>query len=152
MSSSRTNNQAANSENAVRQGTYAASTLSVGEARLRNDIKARAPEINWDYAVIQRINKEDLSTTLIPFNLGKAILENDPSQNLELYPGDVLTVFSQQDIKVPIEKQVKFVRLRGRVCRFRRIQSATRRDASRSRSARGWSYTKRIPVWIRIHA
>ena len=111
-SSSRTNNPAA-AETTVRQGTYAASTLSAGEARLRNDIKATAPEINWDYAVIQRINRDDLSTTLIPFNLGKVILDNDPSQNLELYPGDVLTVFSQQDIKVPIEKQVKFVRLEG---------------------------------------
>ena len=100
-------------ENTVRQGTYAASTLSAGEARLRNDIKATAPEINWDYAVIQRINKDDLSTTLIPFNLGKAILDNDQSQNLVLYPGDVVTVFSQQDIKVPVEKQVKFVRLEG---------------------------------------
>ncbi len=103
----------ANAENTVRQGTYAASTLSAGEARLRNDIKATAPEINWDYAVIQRINKDDLSTTLIPFNLGKAILDNDQSQNLVLYPGDVVTVFSQQDIKVPVEKQVKFVRLEG---------------------------------------
>jgi len=111
--SSRTNNPAANAEVTVRQGTYAASTLSAGEARLRNDIKATAPEINWDYAVIQRINKDDLSTTLIPFNLGKAILDNDQSQNLVLYPGDVVTVFSQQDIKVPVEKQVKFVRLEG---------------------------------------
>lgn len=109
----RTNNPSANAENTIRQGTYAASTLSVGEARLRNDIKATAPEINWDYAVIQRINRDDLSTTLIPFNLGKAILDNDQSQNLVLYPGDVVTVFSQQDIKVPIEKQVKFVRLEG---------------------------------------
>ncbi len=111
--SSKTNNVAPNAENTARQGTYAASTLSVGEARLRNDIKATAPEINWDYAVIQRINKDDLSTTLIPFNLGKAILDNDQSQNLVLYPGDVVTVFSQQDIKIPIEKQVKFVRLEG---------------------------------------
>ena len=87
--------------------------MSAGEARLRNDIKATAPEINWDYAVIQRIDEEDLSTTLIPFNLGKAILEDDPSQNLQLYPGDVITIFSQQDIKVPVERQVKFVRLEG---------------------------------------
>ncbi len=95
------------------QATYAASTVSLGETRLRNEIKATAPEINWDYAVIQRINRTDLSTTLIPFNLGKAILDNDESQNLLLEPGDVVTIFSQQDIKVPIERQVKFVRLEG---------------------------------------
>ena len=72
-----------------------------------------APEINWDYAVVQRVNEDDLSTKLIPFNLGKAILENDESQNLVLDPGDVITIFSQEDIKVPIEKQAKFVRLEG---------------------------------------
>ncbi len=100
-------------ESSARQATYAASTLSAGETKLRNEIKATAPEINWDYAVIQRINKVDLSTTLVPFNLGKAILENEPSQNVVLYPGDVVTIFSQQDIKIPVEKQVKFVRLEG---------------------------------------
>lgn len=99
--------------NIAHQGTYAASTLSAGETRFQNDIKASAPEINWDYAVVQRINKDDLSTTLIPFNLGKAILDDLPSQNLPLYPGDVVTIFSQQDIKIPVEKQVKFVRLEG---------------------------------------
>jgi polysaccharide export outer membrane protein len=100
-------------ENSARQATYAASTTSLGETTLRNDIKAAAPEINWDYAVVQRITDTDLSTTLIPFNLGKAVIDKDSSQNLPLYPGDVVTVFSQQDIKVPIEKQVKFVRLEG---------------------------------------
>ena len=97
------------SEQALQEGT----PVSVGATRFRNDIKAAAPEINWDYAVIQRISKTDLSTVLIPFNLGKAVLDNDESQNLELYPGDVVTVFSQEDIKVPVEKQVKFVRLEG---------------------------------------
>ena len=86
---------------------------NTGQTRFRNDIKAMAPEINWDYAVVQRVNEDDLSTKLIPFNLGKAILENDESQNLVLDPGDVITIFSQQDIKVPIEKQAKFVRLEG---------------------------------------
>ena len=107
------NNPASSGENSTRQATYAASTLSAGQTKLRNTIKATAPEINWDYAVVQRINKEDLSTTLIPFNLGKAILDNDQSQNLPLLPGDVITIFSQQDIKIPVEKQVKFVRLEG---------------------------------------
>ena len=89
------------------------SNTMTGQTRFRNDIKAMAPEINWDYAVVQRVNEDDLSTKLIPFNLGKAILENDESQNLVLDPGDVITIFSQQDIKVPIEKQAKFVRLEG---------------------------------------
>jgi protein involved in polysaccharide export with SLBB domain len=50
---------------------------------------------------------------LIPFNLGKLVLEHDPSQNLTLQPGDVVTVFSQADIRVPVAQQTKFVRLEG---------------------------------------
>jgi protein involved in polysaccharide export with SLBB domain len=52
---------------------------------------------------------------LIPFNLGKAILEGDPQHNLLLQPGDVITVFSKDDIRVPVAKQSVFVRLEGEV-------------------------------------
>ena len=93
--------------------TDGSTSLSTGETKFRNYVKAVAPEINWDYAVIQRTNKDDLSTKLIPFNLGKAILDNDESQNLTLEPGDVVTIFSQKDIRVPLEKQAKFVLLEG---------------------------------------
>ena len=34
-------------------------------------------EINWDYASIQRLDEQDLSTRLIAFNLGNAI--NNPA-------------------------------------------------------------------------
>ena len=78
-----------------------------------DEIKRNLDEVNWDYAVIERINPKDLSTTLVPFNLGKAVLEGDPSQNLLLQPGDVLTVFSVDDVQVPIAKQTKYVRLEG---------------------------------------
>ncbi len=82
-------------------------------AKLRNQIARNAPEINWDYAVIQRLNPEDLTTRLIPFNLGKLVLQGDAQNNLELEPGDVITIFSQSDLAVPLEKQSKFVRLEG---------------------------------------
>ena len=78
-----------------------------------NDVKRNAPEINWDYAVIQRISKHDLSTELLPFNLGKAVLEHDESANLPLQPGDIVTIFSQADLRVPREQQTKLVRLEG---------------------------------------
>jgi len=70
-------------------------------------------EINWDYAVIERLNEADFSTSLIPFNLGKAILEGDPAHNLALRPRDVVTIFSREDIAVPVERQTKLVRLEG---------------------------------------
>ncbi len=78
-----------------------------------NDVKRNAPEINWDYAVVQRISTRDLSTELLPFNLGKAVLEHDESANLPLQPGDIVTIFSQADLRVPREQQTKLVRLEG---------------------------------------
>ena len=40
-------------------------------------------------------------------------LEGDASQNLELLPGDVVTIFSKADIRVPQAQQTRFVRLEG---------------------------------------
>jgi protein involved in polysaccharide export with SLBB domain len=82
-------------------------------ANAENRIARTVPEINWDYAVIQRLNPEDLTTRLVPFNLGKLVLEGDDENNLALEPGDVITIFSQSDLAVPLEKQNKFVRLEG---------------------------------------
>jgi len=81
--------------------------------RLINQIKPSQREVNWDYAVIERLNRSDLTTSLIPFNLGKAVIDGDPEQNLPLQPGDIVTVFSKEDIKVPISKQTQYIRLEG---------------------------------------
>ena len=81
--------------------------------KLADEIKRNLGEVNWDYAVIERINPVDLSTKLVPFNLGKAILGADPSHNVLLLPGDVVTIFSVDDIHVPVAKQTKYVRLEG---------------------------------------
>lgn len=80
---------------------------------VRNEIIRTAPEIDWQYAVIERTNPKDLTTSLVPFNLGKAVLEDDPNQNLPLKPGDVVTIFSTADIRVPQMQQTKYVRLEG---------------------------------------
>jgi protein involved in polysaccharide export with SLBB domain len=80
---------------------------------LRTEVKFAIAEINWDYAVIERLNEQDLTTQLIPFNLGKAVLEGDPSNNLQLRPGDIVTIFSKNDITVPVAKQTQYVRLEG---------------------------------------
>jgi protein involved in polysaccharide export with SLBB domain len=84
-----------------------------GEERLRTQVKNLLDEINWDYAVVERLNQVDLSTQLLPFNLGRAILEGDPAHNLVLEPGDVVTVFSKTDINVPQLKQTRLVKLEG---------------------------------------
>jgi polysaccharide export outer membrane protein len=84
----------------------------IKEEELKNEVKRSTAEINWEYAVIQRLNPADLTFHLLPFNLGKAI-EGDSAQNLTLMPGDVITIFSQGDMQVPIGQQAKFVRLEG---------------------------------------
>lgn len=78
----------------------------------KNEIKRHLPEINWSYAVIERIG-EDLRPRLIPFNLEKAILGKDPRENHELQPGDTITVFSKNDIPVPLEERTVYVTLSG---------------------------------------
>jgi len=71
------------------------------------------PEINWSYAVIERPDPERLVTQLLPFNLGKLVLENDAGQNLELRSDDVVTIFSTADIRVSVMQQNRYVWLEG---------------------------------------
>ncbi len=78
-----------------------------------NRIEIPAGEIDWSYAVIERLDPNTLKSVLLPFNLGKLVQDHDPSQNLELQPGDVVTILSQADIPVPLEEQTKYVRLEG---------------------------------------
>lgn len=85
------------------------------ESTLPSDIRKSAPEINWDYALIQRLNPVDLSTKLIPFNLGKAIIDKDETNNIALQSGDVVTVFSQRDVSVPQYRRTRFIKIEGEV-------------------------------------
>ena len=80
---------------------------------ISNRVDKRVPDIDWDYAVVERLNAKDLATSLKPFNLGRALLEKNENDNLELVPGDIVTVFSQADIHVPQTHQTAFVRLEG---------------------------------------
>ncbi len=82
-----------------------------------NDVRLPAPDIDWSYAVIERLDPKTFQTTLVPFDLGKLALSHDPSQDLTLEPGDIITVFSQADIRVPLAQQTKLVRLEGEVAR-----------------------------------
>jgi len=50
---------------------------------------------------------------VIPFDLGKLVMQHDTAQDLELQPGDVVSIFSQADFRVPIAHQTKQIRLDG---------------------------------------
>jgi polysaccharide export outer membrane protein len=72
-------------------------------------------EINWEYAVIERLDEHDLSTRLIPFRLVNAIDNRGSPDNQLLRTGDVVTIFSRADLDLPIEKHASFVRVGGEV-------------------------------------
>ena len=54
------------------------------------------PEVNLDYATIQRLDPVALRTKTIAFNLAKAVAQ-DPSENLELLSGDIVTVYAADE-------------------------------------------------------
>lgn len=96
-------------------GNSLAAALAGGSSRfpIKTNVVLGSPDIDWSYAVVERQNTETLTTSLLPFNLGKVILDGDQSQNLKLLPGDVVTIFSTADIRVPTSQQTRFVRLEG---------------------------------------
>jgi protein involved in polysaccharide export with SLBB domain len=111
------NNQTPNQMSAT-TASVGANTIvnsSAGQFKPRNDVKLSEPDIDWSYAVVERQSKENLTTSLVPFNLGKLVLEGDSSQNIELLPGDVVTIFSKADIHVPQAQQTRYVRLEGEI-------------------------------------
>ena len=88
----------------------------VKEARNPVDrVRGFAEQINWEYAVIQRLNKAELKTELIPFNLAKAVIDKDPAHNLQLQPDDVVTIMNSADLRLPVAKQTRLVRIEGEV-------------------------------------
>jgi protein involved in polysaccharide export with SLBB domain len=76
-------------------------------------IASPAAQTNWNQAVIERLDPITMSTTLIPFNLGKLVLRHDMSENFELKAGDVITIYAQQDVQPPIQEQTIYVELAG---------------------------------------
>lgn len=71
--------------------------------------------INWEYAVIERFNPDSMRMQMIPFELGRAVMEHDPKQDLEIKSGDVVRVFSTADVSVPVSKRPVYVTIEGEV-------------------------------------
>lgn len=97
--------------------TLSTARKKVTSETLTDDLHKTSPEINWSYAVVQRIDPINLSIKLLSFDLGKAVLEGDPASNLELKDGDIITIFSQKDVSVPQSMRARYVRLEGEVVR-----------------------------------
>jgi protein involved in polysaccharide export with SLBB domain len=91
------------------------SPANVSVEQVAGDVKNLLSEINWDYAVVERLDPLTVRTQLLPFNLGRAVLEQAPEDNLVLQTGDVVTVFGVKDIPVPRGKTTRLVRVAGEV-------------------------------------
>lgn len=83
-------------------------------AKAARNIRSDSNEINWDYAMIERVNPSDMSTRLVSFNLAEALKKN-PEHDLELKSGDIINIFSKADIQINSGKKTRFVRLEGEV-------------------------------------
>jgi protein involved in polysaccharide export with SLBB domain len=74
-----------------------------------------ALQTNWNYAVIERLDPDTMTTSLISFELGKLVLDHDLSQDHELMAGDVVTIFSQDEVHPPVDQRTKYVQLDGEI-------------------------------------
>lgn len=101
------------------QGTSARNSKEVRDSAdsLADRIGNLVDEINLDYAVIERVDAANVSVKLLPFSLGKALENANSPDNLALQPGDIVTVFSVNDVRVPQAKRQVFVRVEGEVQR-----------------------------------
>lgn len=82
---------------------------------LIESVGKNSAEINWEYALIERLDEQDLSTRLIPFRLASAMNDHTSADNQVLKPGDVVTIFSRSDLELPVEKHSSFIRVGGEV-------------------------------------
>lgn len=90
-------------------------TLSkLGGAGRDNDFKRDFPDVEWDYAAIERIDPIALAASIKTFSLIKA-LDKDPTEDLLLQPGDTVVVFARSDFRQPQIKKLKMVRMEGEV-------------------------------------
>lgn len=83
--------------------------------RLHTEVENLVDEVNWDYAVVERLDRSTLEPVLLPFNLRRALVDRDPAHDLALQAGDVVTVFSQRDLQAPSARRAAFVRVEGEV-------------------------------------
>jgi polysaccharide export outer membrane protein len=71
-------------------------------------------ELNLDYADIKRLDPETMRVRLIPFNLSRA-LAGHLSDNLPLLPGDRISLYTKQEVPVPVARRTRLVKVTGEV-------------------------------------
>jgi protein involved in polysaccharide export with SLBB domain len=89
----------------------------VNQAEAELSVRNLVDEPNWEYATVERLDEGRIMTRLLPFHLSKAIIERDPAHDLVLLPGDVVTIFSNRDVRGPQARTNRLVRLEGEIDR-----------------------------------
>jgi protein involved in polysaccharide export with SLBB domain len=90
---------------------------TISEESLAERVGQISEQVNLDYAVVERFSRETLQYTLLPFNLGKVLTAPKSEEDLVLEAGDLITVFSNKDIRTPNSRYKAFVRVEGEVNR-----------------------------------
>lgn len=95
-----------------RNGRSGMDALGRGSREL--DYAIDFPDVNWEYAALERFDPSRQAMQLFPFNLRLA-LKKEPSQDLVLLPGDTVVVFSKQDFRQPESEFLRIVKVEGEV-------------------------------------
>jgi protein involved in polysaccharide export with SLBB domain len=88
---------------------------TISEESLAERVAQLSEQVNLDYAVVERFSRETLQYTLLPFSLANVLTSPRSQYDLLLEAGDVITVFSNKDIQIPISRFKAFVRVEGEV-------------------------------------
>jgi polysaccharide biosynthesis/export protein len=78
------------------------------------DLNRLYPDIDWDYAVIERQDPATLKSLLIPFKPRDVLAGGE---SVALQPNDVVRIFSQGDVDVPLKERTRYVKIEGEVLR-----------------------------------
>lgn len=72
-------------------------------------------DINWDYAVVNRRVPATLQTLAITFNLGNAVLKNKTADDIQLEPGDEISLFTTAQVPTHSDNRNQLVTISGEV-------------------------------------
>lgn len=95
-----------------RNGRSSMDILNRGSREL--DFTVEFPDVNWEYAAIERFDHKRQAMQLLTFNLGQA-LRKDIQQDLVLQPGDTVVIFAKQDFRQPESEFIRLVKVEGEV-------------------------------------
>ena len=94
-------------------GNFAGVNSNSDLERIRNN--ALSDQFNLESVMIERTSPKSLNPQLFSINLNTAWADKNSDQNITLQAGDIISVYSQKDIQVPIERQSHIVRIQGEV-------------------------------------